>query len=145
MDITLNKTQLNKINSKLNFIASDNLIEKVIFKVANRIETQAKTNISRLIFKQSTGKLLQSVSIQKINKLSTKVLVGAKYGLYVNRGTGIFIGRKPWLTSFGGVLENPVWIKGMKPRPYWTDAIKKVNKEKNLIIKKEIEKYVNQK
>jgi hypothetical protein len=143
MDISINKSQLAIIQNKLGKASSKDLIKKVIFKIANRLETEAKQNISKLTFKKSTGKLLQSVSIAPINDFTTKVYVGAKYGLYINRGTGIFIGRKSWVTNFGGVLPHPIRMKGFKPRPFWTQAIKTIKAEANNIIKKEVEKYVN--
>lgn len=143
MIINISKAQTRLIDNKLNILSKDDIYNKVIFKIANRLETQTKLNISKLIFKKSTGKLLQSVSIKQKNKLEAQVLVGAKYGLFVNRGTGIFIGRKPWITNFGGVLPHAIRMKGFKPRPFWDEAVKKVKEESKTIISTTIKKYVN--
>lgn len=112
---------------------------KLINKISTFMERTAKLKARRLIYGvpssfPRTGKLSQSIAKQKINKLKHKVFVGVNYAKYFETGTGIYNGRTPWVTSFGGLLETPIWFKGMKKKPFWSRAIRKTKEEAKKII-----------
>jgi hypothetical protein len=113
---------------------------KLINQISTFMERTAKKEARTLIYGTPsgeytrTGKLAQSIAKQKQSKLKHKVFVGVNYGVYNETGTGIYNGRTAWKTSFGYLLDHPIWYKGMKARPYWSTAIKKTRKEAKKII-----------
>ena len=81
-----------------------------------------------------TGNLVDSIS-SNVSMDGTKgqVNVGAEYGLFVHRGTGLFGPFKQLIRPttkkalFWPGAAHPVKsVKGMKPNPFFTRAIKKI-------------------
>jgi len=123
-------------------------LSKAVFKVATFMERTAKINFNQdvLSYKPKinlrTGKAQQSIIMQPLTPLSAKIYMGVNYGKYIEEGTGIFRGRKPYWTSFGGQLDHPILYKGMKARPFWSPAVKTTKANTSRILKEEMEKYL---
>lgn len=128
-----------------------NAISKAVFLVGNFFETKAKENINKSVYQSSastwykrTGKAQQSIVMQQLSSEKAKVFMGVKYGKYLEEGTGIYAGHRPFFTTFGGQLKRAVKYKGMRARPFWKPAISETRKEvKNLAQKAFIENYGN--
>lgn len=123
-------------------------ISRAVFLIANKLETKAKENIKQSVYSSSkppapfkrTGKAQQSITVAKLDDLRSKVYMGVKYGQYLEHGTGIYRGRKPYWTTFGGQIPRPILYKGMRARPFWKPAIDETKKLVNDIINKELRK-----
>lgn len=119
------------------------ITQKAVFLTMNFMETQAKKNISKSIYRSPkspiysrSGKAQQSIIGQMLSINSAKVYMGVNYGKYLEEGTGIYNGRKPYFTTFGGLLKNPILYKGMKARPFWKPSIKETKQEIPKILTK---------
>ena len=123
-------------------------ISKAVFRVANVMETTAKKNIRDSVYASTkpgkpfsrSGKAQQSITVAKLDDLQSRVYMGVKYGQYLEFGTGIYRGRKPYWTTFGGQLTRPIFYKGMKARPFWMPAVNETKRQIPEILKKEIDK-----
>jgi hypothetical protein len=86
-----------------------------------------------------SGKAQQSIIFRPISSKEGKVYMGVNYGQYLEHGTGIYHTpdkRTPWFTGKIPGTNGVVYIKGMKPRPFWNPAIKETKREiKNLASK----------
>ena len=124
--------------------------KRAVFLVMNKMETQAKKNAKTSIYATTppkapfsrTGKLQQSIIGQRIGDgLSARVYVGVDYARYVEEGTGIYHrpgARKPYWTTFGGLIGNPVYIRGTKPKPFWVPAREATEKATPGLIEKAV-------
>lgn len=76
-----------------------------------------------------TGALRRGISVQDKTDWSVtiKPSPATPYATYVHDGTGIYIGRKPYLAKIPGVGYR--WMKGMKPRPFFTVTEDRSQKE----------------
>lgn len=120
---------------------------KAVFRVANAMETTAKINIKQSVYSSEksfwykrTGKAQQSIAVAKLDDLQSRVFMGASYGQFLERGTGIYAGRKAFWTTFGGQLDRPIKFSGMRKRPFWIPAIESTKKQIPEILEKEINK-----
>jgi HK97 gp10 family phage protein len=124
------------------------LITRVITRVATYMEREAKKNLLTVISAtpageyRRTGKSRQSIMRAPTGKLQQRVFMGVDYGKYIEEGTGIYIGRKPWYTSFGGLLDHPIYYKGMPARPFWKPAIEATKQNIPRIIREESKKQL---
>jgi HK97 gp10 family phage protein len=118
--------------------------QRAVFLTMNYMETQAKKNINKAIYQSPAGKYTrsgkaqQSIIGQMLSTNSARVYMGVNYGKYLEEGTGVYNGRKPYFTTFGGLLPNPIFYKGMKPRPFWVPSVKETKKEIPKIFEKVI-------
>jgi HK97 gp10 family phage protein len=123
-------------------------ISKAVFRVANLMETTAKKNIKKSVYSSPkpsapfsrSGKAQQSITVAKLDDLQSKVFMGVEYGQFLEYGTGIYRGRKPYWTTFGGQIDRPILYKGMKARPFWIPAVESTKKQIPEILKSEIDK-----
>jgi len=122
-------------------------VSRVVFLVGNYMETTAKKNINQSVYQSPksswysrTRKAQQSIAMQKLGDYKAKVFVGVNYGKYLEGGTGIYAGHKPFWTTFGGQIKKPILYKGMKARPYWKPALLTTQKEVPNILNKEFSK-----
>ena len=120
------------------------VISNVLTRLATFMERTAKKNIQASVYSTQapkgfnrTGKARQSIARAQINPLAQRVYMGVKYGKYLETGTGIYNGRRPYWTTFGGQIERPILYKGMRARPFWKPAVKSTIKEINEAFKKE--------
>jgi len=98
----------------------------IIMQIANQIETKAKRNFNVKPFSDlytRTGKLQQSIINDQIDDqgLVRRVFVGVMYGHFIEEGTGIYAGKKPWFGKIPRLGYRK--IKGMKPYPFFGPAI----------------------
>lgn len=123
-------------------------IAKAVFRVANVMETTTKKNIRNSVYASPkplapfsrSGKAQQSITVAKLDDLQSRVYMGVNYGQYLEYGTGIYRGRKPYWTTFGGQIDRPILYKGMKARPFWIPAVESTKKQILEILKSEIDK-----
>jgi len=147
MELSLSTSGFVEASKRLK-IGARGAIAKAVFKVANKMETTAKKNIQKSVYASPKpgkpfrrfGKAQQSITISKLDDLQSRVYMGVNYGQYLEYGTGIYRGRKPYWTTFGGQLENPVFYKGMKPRAFWIPAVETTKKQIPEILQNEINK-----
>lgn len=144
-DISIDQRGFTKIKKKMDEGVKKPLAN-AITRVATFMERTAKENLQDSVYKSPTtwysrtGKARQSITRGVINPLTQRVFMGVKYGQYLETGTGIYNGRKPFWTTFGGRLERPIKYKGMQARPFWKPAIKETRKNIQRIVKEEITK-----
>lgn len=106
-------------------------VNRAVFRVIAEAQKDMQENVTKDIYSRKgpgspfkrTGKLRQSIVAQMLMFASGKVFVGAKYGEYVEEGTGIFRGRQPYWTTFGGILSHPILYKGVMPRPFFKPVV----------------------
>jgi len=123
-------------------------LSRAVFKVANKMETTAKRNLQTSVYASPkpkspfsrTGKALQSISVEQVDPLQSRVRAGVNYAKYLETGTGIYNGRQPYWTTFGGILPRPIFYKGMRARPFWKPAIETTQRAIPAILKAEIDK-----
>jgi HK97 gp10 family phage protein len=123
-------------------------ISGAVFRVANVMEITAKKNIRNSVYASPkpsapfsrSGKAQQSITVAKLDDLQSKVYMGVNYGQYLEYGTGIYRGRKPYWTTFGAQIPRAILYKGMKARPFWMPAIEETKKQIPSILKNEIDK-----
>lgn len=132
-----------KTDSTLKVLAQE-LTHNVVTRIATFMERAAKKNIRESVYKSApskwyrrSGKSRQSIMRSPISNTSQRVFMGVKYGTYLENGTGIYNGRKPFWTTFGGQLEKPIKYKGMKARPFWKPAITETRKNVQRIMNEE--------
>jgi hypothetical protein len=132
MRLTVSESgDIDVLNTKLKQGATKT-ISRAIFLVMNYMETAAKKNLNEGVYQTATPgspfkrtrKAQQSIVGQMQSSQSARVYMGVNYGKYIEEGTGIYNGRKPYWTTFGGILDYPIFYKGMKARPFWAPAIK---------------------
>ena len=126
-------------------------LAKAVAKTANYLETTAKKTIRDVVYKSKksewykrTGKASQSIVASKLDPLAWRVFVGVNYGKYLEEGTGIYHtpgARKPFWTTFGGRLKQPIKYKGMKARPFWLPSIKATQAKAPEFLKQEVDKF----
>ena len=131
-----------EITKKLN-TGANSLAKRAIFLVINKMETLAKQNISASVYSSTpsevytrSGKAQQSIIGQQSSDLSGRVYMGVNYGKYLEGGTGIYAGNNPYWTSFGGLLDHPIYYQGMEARPFWAPAIKETKQNIPVLLKK---------
>jgi HK97 gp10 family phage protein len=146
MELELSTTGFIEASKRLK-VGARPAIAKAVFRVANVMETTAKKNLQKSVYASPkstwysrTGKAQQSITIAKLDDLQSRVYMGVKYGQYLERGTGIYAGRKPFWTTFGGQLDRPIKYKGMRSRPFWMPAVEATKKQIPEILQKEIDK-----
>jgi len=124
-------------------------IGNILTRVATFMERTAKENIQGSVYRtpvpkipgySRTGKARQSIMRGVVSPLQQRVYMGVNYGQYLEEGTGIYRGRKPYWTTFGGLLDRPIKYKGMKPRPFWKPAIEETKRNIQNIVKQEFKK-----
>jgi hypothetical protein len=127
---------------------SKKVVKRAVFLVMNKMETLAKQNINLAVYSTTagkykrSGKAQQSIIGQQTSDTSARVYGGVNYLKYIEEGTGIYHepdARKPYFTTFGGLLQNPIYYKGMKARPFWAPAIKETRNETPSLIKKAVQ------
>lgn len=130
------------------------LLGTVITRIATFMERTAKENLRTSVYStpaprkpfRRSGKARQSIIRAVLGTLTQRVYMGVKYGKYLEEGTGIYHtpgARKPYWTTFGGILDKPVKYKGMKARPFWAPAIKKTRENVPRIMQEEASKLMN--
>ena len=121
-------------------------LSNVITRVATLMERTAKENLHKAVHStptpsipgySRTSKSRQSINRGVLGAYSQRVYMGVNYGKYIEEGTGIYNGRRPYWTTFGGLLPRPILYKGMKARPFWKPAIKTTRQEIPNIWKQE--------
>ena len=148
MNIQIQIQGMDKFGKRLDKKKFDSFINATLFRVGNYMETQAKTNIKKSVYSNKignfykfSGKALQSIIFPGVQNKQSKVFVGVKYAKYLETGTGIYNGRKPFWTTFGSQLDRPILYKGMKARPFWNLAIESTKKEIPKIQKEIFNKF----
>lgn len=122
-------------------------------RLGNLVETSAKKRINAKPLSKSytrTGKLQQSIVNAKLDGegLSRRVYVGAKYGKYVESGTGIYAGRKAWLGRIPSLVgkngpsdKGIRRIRGMKPYPFFMPAVEEGKREAPRILREAVDAF----
>jgi len=147
MQLELSTTGFIEASKRLK-VGARGAISKAVFRVANVMETTAKKNLQKSVYASPkpsapfsrSGKAQQSITVAKLDDLQSRVYMGVKYGQYLERGTGIYAGRKPYWTTFGGQIDRPILYKGMRARPFWMPAVEATKKQIPEILQKEISK-----
>jgi hypothetical protein len=85
--------------------------------------------------KYSKGTAVNSIVVTGTG--NEKRINGAAHLSFIEKGTGVYVGNKAWITSFGGKLAHPIKTKGMKPRPFWYKGIEETNNKVPDIFDKE--------
>jgi hypothetical protein len=143
-------------------------ISKSVTRIANYLRNQAKKNVKKAVYERvvtwkRTGQLQQSIATNKIDSLSSEVLVGAEYGRYVEEGTkartitakgkglimpveqltSMNVKDKKRISKDGKYffLGKTVKYKGSKPYPFWYPAIQTTSEKIPEIVSAEIDKY----
>jgi HK97 gp10 family phage protein len=145
INVNINDKGFTKTAKLLEEGAGD-ILSNVITRVATFMERTAKLNIRQSVYSSPrglynrTGKARQSIIRGVVSDTQQRVYMGVNYGIYLEKGTGIYNGRKPFYTTFGGLLDNPIKYKGMKARPFWKPAVDETRKNVSRIIKEETSK-----
>ncbi|QCR33127.1 HK97-gp10 family putative phage morphogenesis protein [Lysinibacillus sp. SGAir0095] len=98
-------------------------VKRIIFESAYILQTEARSRAP-----EDSGYLRQSIEVEILNDgLSARVIVSADYAIYIEYGTGIYAvngnGRQDGWTYFSDKFGEFVFTEGMKPQPFWFDAI----------------------
>ena len=68
-----------------------------------------------------TGNLGESINV-KIEEDSVTISSDCLYSTYVNNGTGIYAGNKPW-KAYSPTLKRMVTVKGQKPKHFVEETV----------------------
>jgi len=119
---------LPELRNRLDPLRLDGFMTRAGQRGGNVMETTAKQNISRSVYStpssphyRRTGYAQQSI-VFSYRGDKGQVTMGAEYGKYLEQGTGVYIGRRPWYTSQIPGSDGVVYIRGMKKRPFWKPA-----------------------
>lgn len=145
ISINIDKKELNNLSKRLKN-SSKEFTERAVVRIATIMERTAKENIRDTVYSspatwyKRTGKARQSIVRSSVGENKQRVYMGVKYGRYLEEGTGIYAGRKPFWTTFGGQLDHPVKYKGMRARPFWKPAIETTKGKVPDILREEARK-----
>ena len=121
-----------------------------VWRVVTHIQNEAKKNVNKELKNSKapgspfrrTGKLQQSITGVMEMFAAGRVYVGANYGRYFEEGTGIYNKRSPYWTTFGGILDRPIFYQGMKARPFFKPAVEDGRNQAQAIITRVINQKI---
>lgn len=142
-----------KTNMKLRELLNTGVKKELnhsIFRVVSAAQQDMKVEVNKSIYLtkspgkpfRRTRKLAQSITAQMLMYAAGRVFVGVDYGKYVEDGTGIYNGRKPFWTTFGGILNRPILYLGMRPRPFFKPVVDMYENTASNMIMQDIEKRI---
>ena len=138
-----------QLSKKLNTDISK-VLDRAVFRIGNYMENESKKNLNDSVYGSTpstwyrrTGKARQSIVLQRQGNAKVRVYMGVNYGRYLEEGTGIYAGRKPFFTTFGGQLPRAIKYKGMKKRPFWKKSIEATRGQAQTIMNNEVKNALN--
>lgn len=142
-----------KTNMKLRELLNTGVKKELnhsIFRVVSAAQQDMKVEVNKSIYLtkgpgkpfRRTRKLAQSITAQMLMYAAGRVFVGVDYGKYVEDGTGIYNGKKPFWTTFGGILNRPILYLGMRPRPFFKPVVDMYENTASNMIMQDIEKRI---
>jgi hypothetical protein len=145
INLEIDDGKIHLLTKKLKTGASK-ITDRAVFLTMNKMETLAKQNIRKSIYRTTppgkpfkrTRKAVQSITGDQSSSTSARVFMGVDYGKYLEKGTGIYAGHRPYFTTFGGILPHPIKYKGMKARPFWVPAIEETREAIPSLLKKAV-------
>ena len=153
MRIKLETEGIIQLSNKLNKGLEKSAVTKGIQRVVLFMESEARRNITDVIYNRPvgwrrTGKARQSIVGKMVDDTSGKVFVGVNYAKHLEYGTKPHIiraKRAKVLAGNGKVFGRVVNHPGTKAYPFWRPAIKATKTEAPKIMQKIITKELNKK